>query len=180
MSNNQIKKEKIKMKKVRFTLFSIFLLFSFFFFLSSCATTTTAAPAKAQPDPFAFIQPAIDKTAEKFIGKLNAKSRIALTAPSCTDESLSKYVFTQLYEKFLDVFNDMPDRTNIDMARAEIKLGLSGEIDDRTAAAIGKFLGANVVVFGEIPDYGTPRQRLVYRALEVETGRMLAISTERF
>jgi hypothetical protein len=93
---------------------------------------------------------------------------------------LADYVFEELYIKFLDAGFDMPDRTFLDQARAEITLGMSGEIDDSTAAALGKFLGASVVVFGEVSDFGDARQRLVYRALEVETGRMLVMSSERF
>jgi len=143
--------------------------------ICSCASTP-----KASADPFAFIEPVIGKTFDKFSTRLDAKSSIALTPPKSTDADLAKYIFEQLETRFTDAGFNMPTRTNLDMARAEINLGLSGEIDDKTAAALGKFLGASVVIFGEIPELGTTRQRLVYRALEVETGRMLAISTERF
>jgi len=141
---------------------------------------TCASTPKAPADPFAFVDPVINKTFDNLSARLDKKSRVALTRPACTDKSIADYVFEQMYAKFINAGYDMPDRTDLDRARAEINLGLSGEVDDKTAAALGKFLGANVVSFGEIPDFSTPRQRLVYRALEVETGRMLAISTERF
>jgi len=155
------------------------IFLAFFTFLFSLLICTCASSVKAA-DPYAFIEPAIGKTFDKLSTRLDAKSRIALTLPKSTDADLASHVFEQLYMRFTDAGLNMVDRTDLDMARAEINLGLSGEIDDRTAAALGKFLGASVVAFGEIPELGTTRQRLVYRALEVETGRMLVISIERF
>jgi len=152
-----------------------FLFFNFSLLICTCASTP-----KAAADPYAFIEPAIGKTLEKLGTRLDAKARIALSRPKSTDAGLSGHVFDELYMRFTDAGYDMPDRTFLDNARAEVSLGMSGEIDDNTAASYGKFLGASVVVFGEIPELGTTRQRLVYRALEVETGRMLVISIERF
>jgi hypothetical protein len=74
----------------------------------------------------------------------------------------------------------MVDRADIDKAIAEQQFGLTGLVSDETAARIGHLLGAQVIVFGDMPEIGSARQRLVFRALEVETGVMLGMSSERF
>ena len=142
---------------------------------------TSGQTKRASNDLFSQLDPVIEKTFDKLSGRLKPGLRIALLPPNSTDQSAGEYVFDELYELFVDSdMYDVPDRNDINKARSEIKFSWNGEVDESTAASAGKFLGANVVVFGSLPDIGTDRRRLVYRALEVETGRMLGISSERF
>jgi len=56
---------------------------------------------------------------------------------------------------------------------------MSGEVSDSSAISIGKKLGANVVIVGEIKRAGQ-RQRLRVKALDVRTGQIIASEREDF
>jgi len=58
---------------------------------------------------------------------------------------------------------------DLELARRELGLNLSGDISDESALAIGHFLGARMVVSGSLIQVGTA-YRLGIRMLEVETG----------
>ncbi|MDR0501909.1 MAG: penicillin-binding protein activator LpoB [Treponema sp.] len=158
--------------------------------LAGCATTAAAsAPQSAASQtaaraPASFydqLDPVIEKTFINLTQRLNSDLRIALLPPGSSDKGAANYVFDELYAKFINASYTMPDRANIDKAIAEIEFGMTGMVSDDTAASIGHLLGAQVIVFGDMPELGSiGRQRIVFRALEVETGRMLGISTERF
>jgi len=164
------------------------------FVLVGCATTSAAsapqsAPAASQTKsaakaPASFydqLDPVIEKTFGNLSQRLNSGLRVALLPPGSSDKDAAKYVFDELYAKFINASYTMPDRANIDKAIAEIEFGMTGMVSDDTAASIGHLLGAQVIVFGDMPELGSiGRQRIVFRALEVETGKMLGISSERF
>jgi len=160
--------------------------------LITLAAGCTSAPDAARPAaahtpataPGSFydqLDPVVEKTFDTLSQRLQSGLRIALLPPGSTDKGAADYVFTELYGKFINASYDMVDRANIDVALSEIDFGMTGLVSDDTAARIGHLLGAQVIVFGDMPELGSlGRQRLVFRALEVETGRMLGISTERF
>jgi hypothetical protein len=56
---------------------------------------------------------------------------------------------------------------------------MSGEVDDDSAISIGKFLGANIVVTGNVSGTGSLR-RLRIKALDVLTGEIVSMASERF
>ncbi|MDR1869965.1 MAG: penicillin-binding protein activator LpoB [Treponema sp.] len=147
---------------------------------SSPASSGSGAKRKTSNDLYSQLDPVIEKTFGNLNTRLKPGLRIALLPPGSTDEGAGKYVFDELYKRFINSGCDMVDRADIDKAIAEINFSMSGLVDDNTAASLGKFLGAQVIAFGDLPELGSTRQRLVYRALEVETGRMLGISSERF
>ena len=169
------------MKKL---LLSVIVLFALF---AGCTSAPDAArPAAANaPAPAGSFYDQLDTVIEKTFGTLSQRlqsgMRIALLPPGSTDKGAADYVFTELYGKFINASYNMTDRADINLALGEIDFGMTGLVSDDTAARIGHILGAQVIVFGDMPELGTlGRQRLVFRALEVETGRMLGISTERF
>ena len=146
------------------------------------ASNRTASNAANAPASFYDqLDPVIEETFGALSQRLQSGLRIALLPPGSTDKGAADYVFTELYGKFINASYNMVDRANIDMALGEIDFGMTGLVSDDTAARLGHLLGAQVIVFGDMPELGSlGRQRLVFRALEVETGRMLGISTERF
>jgi hypothetical protein len=153
--------------------------------LASCATTGAASGAGSkgskEPDLFDQLDPVIQTTFDKLTANLSPRLRIAILPPGGSDRSAASYVFDELYVKFVNSSKyQMTDRADIDKAIAEIDFGMTGLVSDDTAAALGKILGAQVIVFGDMPDFGTSRQRLVFRALEVETAKMVGITSERY
>jgi hypothetical protein len=170
----------MKMKHVTSALLAVVLIV-FANCGSSPASSGSGASGKAAAnDLYSQLDPVIGKTFDNLGGRLKPGLRIALLPPGSTDREAGKYVFDELYKRFINSGCDMVDRADIDKAIAEINFSMSGLVDDSTAASLGKLLGAQVIAFGDLPELGSTRQRLVYRALEVETGRMLGISSERF
>jgi hypothetical protein len=71
------------------------------------------------------------------------------------------------------------DRRSLDAIRAEQNFQLSGEVDDDTAVSIGHLIGAAMVITGSISPYDSAKY-LRLKALDVETGQILAMSSRRF
>ena len=69
------------------------------------------------------------------------------------------------------------DRQTLDAIREEQRFGMTGEVSDETAVSIGQFLGADVVIVGNISG-NAPQRRLRMRALNVKTAQVLAMSSE--
>ncbi|MDR0557024.1 MAG: CsgG/HfaB family protein, partial [Treponema sp.] len=70
-------------------------------------------------------------------------------------------------------------RKSLDRIFEERKFQMSGEVDDDSAISIGKFLGANIVVTGNVSGTGSLR-RLRIKALDVLTGEIVSMASERF
>ncbi|MDR0644434.1 MAG: CsgG/HfaB family protein, partial [Treponema sp.] len=70
-------------------------------------------------------------------------------------------------------------RKSLDRIFEERKFQMSGEVDDDSAISIGKFLGANIVVTGSVSGTGSLR-RLRIKALDVLTGEIVSMASERF
>ena len=70
------------------------------------------------------------------------------------------------------------DRSELDRVRAEQQFGLSGEVDDDTAASIGHIAGASVVITGRIDGEGNFR-RLRLRALDTTSAQVVGTASER-
>ena len=66
----------------------------------------------------------------------------------------------------------MIERARVEAIRAELKLGRSGLVDKRTAARVGKLLGATHLVAGSFTVVGE-RMRLDARLFAVRTGKVL-------
>ena len=172
-------------------LFFFFAILSFL--IASCAGSPQPANGTASPqgaggggqnasnDLYDKLGPVIEKTFDNLSTRLSPNLRIALLPPGSIDRGAGDFVFDELYIKFINSSRyRMVDRADIDKAIAEQNFGLTGLVSDDTAARIGHLLGAQVIVFGDMPEIGSARQRLVFRALEVETGLMLGMSSERF
>ena len=163
-------------------------LFSLLFVLCSlsCATTgaastpgTKAANAAANA-AFATFEAAIAKSFTSLDSKLKAGSRLALLPISAADKENGDYAYDTITVKFTNSGKyDMLERARINEILQEQNFQMSGMVSDETAVSIGKMLGAQAIIVGDISDTGNTR-RLVFRCLDVETGKILGISSERF
>lgn len=70
------------------------------------------------------------------------------------------------------------ERQRIEEILSEMKLGMTGMIDQNTAIQVGKMLGANVMVFGSFSTLGK-KVLLTIRLVKVETGEIVGGVTER-
>jgi len=146
---------------------SLFLLF-FLLYFSGCA----AAPSSVSKE--LSLDEIIQQTAEKIEERLEHGTMVALINVSSPSDRFSEYVLTYL-ESIL-VNNGkliVLDRSNLDKIRQELGFQLSGEVNDESAKAIGKMLGAGAIITGTLINVGDS-YRLTLKAINVETATVIA------
>jgi WD40 repeat protein len=128
-----------------------------------CATTTDTAPRSMSLDG------AAEAGALEIESVLPNGSKVAVLYFSSPSEAFSNYVIEELMGYLVrDRKVVVVDRNSLDIIRREQNFQLSGEVDDHSAQAIGKMLGAQSVVAGSLVDLGGTYRFRVY-TLNVET-----------
>ena len=56
---------------------------------------------------------------------------------------------------------------------------MSGHVDDNSAVSIGHFLGANIVITGEVVNVNK-KQRLILKALDAKTAQIIAMTRRKW
>jgi hypothetical protein len=128
-----------------------------------------------KPDP--TIDFAIQSAVEQVAEDLPNGSRIAIVEVTSQNRNVREYVIYEVEHLLREKRYIIVDRLQLDRARDELKLGISGEVDENTAVSIGKFTGANVVITGMVHGEGN-LQRLRLRAIEVETGQVVGTASQ--
>jgi len=158
-------------KKIIFT--HIVVLLSI---LGGCATSN------GNSDVLSFEQ-AIEQSAIDIISKLPKGVRVAIVAFSSEHENLSEYFMDELTGALVGGNLEVADRRNLAFVYRELELQMSGDVSDETAVSIGKFLGAQYVIFGQlVPTGNTARYRTssvnVQTALQ-ETSTRLTVRNDK-
>lgn len=83
-------------------------------------------------------------------------------------ETMTTYLFQAGYRNIIE-------RSMLDRAMSELKLGQTGLIDKETAKRIGKFVSADYVVAGVMTDLSS-QVSLNCRMIEVQTGQIAAVA----
>jgi len=128
------------------------------------------------------LDQAINESTLYFNSRLPKQAKVAVInfdARSYTSRSaiISEYIIDELEKNLVNNGNfSMVDRQNIDKARNELSFNMSGEVSDESAQSIGRFLGAQVVIFGSIEPLGNII-RFRVRAIRVESGEILGVDT---
>lgn len=124
----------------------------------------------------------LDRLAERISNgvKDNTNKKIAVMAFSQLDGSvnnLGKFIAEELTLRFFQnpKFNVI-ERQLIDKILAEQTLGISGTIDDESAARLGKVLGADAIISGTITDLGY-NVKLNARMLASENGSVISVAS---
>jgi len=111
---------------------------------------------------------AIEQTGEKIAGELPQGSRVAIVAFESGNDNLSDYIMEELTGALFDRKIEVADRQNLEYVYKELRLQMSGDVSDESALSIGKFLGADMVITGQLLDLdGAYRYRT--SAINVET-----------
>jgi tetratricopeptide (TPR) repeat protein len=132
----------------------------------SCATTAGGGSGDGLS-----LDEAIEQSAEKMTAELPPGTLLAVIAVSSEDQSLSNYIMDELTGALVDRHINIVDRRNLDKVRQELNFQMSGDVNDETAQAIGKFLGASSVVTGQFVKVGGG-YRCQLAAVNVETARL--------
>jgi tetratricopeptide (TPR) repeat protein len=116
--------------------------------LAACASTQSGTETGLS------IMDAIEQTAEKIADDLPAGSRVAIVAFESANDNLSDYIMEELTGALFDRKIEVADRHNLEYVYKELNLQMSGDVSDESAKSIGKFLGASMVITGQLLDIG--------------------------
>jgi TolB-like protein len=117
-----------------------------------------------------FSNQSIEQTADEIRKQLTAQTKIAVLNFSSNWQELSAYVIDELNNAIVRNSSlTVVDRQQLDLVRQEQNFQMSGDVDDKSAQSIGKFLGAQSVLSGSFTIIGkTNRFRI--KVIDVETG----------
>ena len=106
---------------------------------------------------------------------LSQGTKVAVLNFASTSETFSDYVIEELTGELVTGRKlTIVDRQSLALIRQEMNLQLSGEVSDESAQAIGRLLGAQSIVSGNLTNMGT-YYRFRVRVISVETA---AIQTQ--
>jgi TolB-like protein len=159
---------KIERKGECMTLNSIFWKILLVGLVFSCASKPET-PTNTGSDP---LDAAIRETSDYLNDRINRGVKVVFLNFQSDYPSLSEYIIDGLIENTVNdgVFTAV-DRQNITLIRQEMNFQFSGEVSDESAQAIGKILGAQIIVSGSISPLGN-FYRLRVRAISVETAEI--------
>jgi len=104
---------------------------------------------------------------QQIIERVEQNATLAVIPITTTNTTFRDYITGETEYILVNKGFNVVDRVSLNRIRTEQKMQTSGEIDDRTAASIGRFLGANYIVIGRIVT--TDIQRLRLQMLDVQT-----------
>jgi TolB-like protein len=105
-------------------------------------------------------------------GRMSSGSTVAVLGFQSDYPNLSEYILDDITAGLVDTdLYTVVDRRSLELLAQEMAFQLSGEVSDETALAIGRRLGAQMVISGAVSYLGE-FYRLRVQAIEVETARI--------
>jgi len=130
------------------------------FALLSCVTIE-------EPRGFALLD-AVEHSAKMLAEELSTGTRVAIIAFETESEALSDFIMEELTGALIDLNIEVADRRNLEFVFSELNFQMTGYVSDETAKSVGQFLGAELVITGQLRDIGSVR-RFTVNAVNVET-----------
>jgi hypothetical protein len=125
------------------------------------------------------LNSAVSRSVQTLMESINKDESVAIINVSSSYTEMAEFAIGELEVSLLNNGYFLVDRSNLDNIRQEHDLQPSGDVDDYLAVSIGKFIGANIVIVGNISGSSSLR-RLRLRALEAETARVVVSTSEQF
>jgi len=113
------------------------------------AVTDDASGGSALP-----LLEAVEQTAQKIAADLPKGSRVAIVAFESENDNLSDFMMEEITGALFDRGIEVADRQNLAYVYRELNLQMSGDVSDDTAQAVGRFLGAQLVITGQLQNIG--------------------------
>jgi hypothetical protein len=127
------------------------------------------------------VDKAIQEIADYLDTRLPAKTVVAVLNVKSDNQALSSHIIGELVNTIITRGNLIPiDREHIDFIRDELQFHLSGDVSDESARAIGKILGAQTIISGEIIVINSKLYRLEIKAISVETAAIQGTVSKNF
>jgi TolB-like protein len=157
--------------------------------LSSCAITPAPASSRVLSKSFigrnvpgrkaVSIADAVHDGSINVTEKLPSKRRVVVLGVTGSDQSEAAWVSDELIHLLVNAKrHKVIDRRGLDVELAEKKP--SGEIEEASAKDIGYLLGAEMVLYGNISTYQNRIRFLSLKVMDVRSGDIIAITSERF
>jgi TolB-like protein len=109
-------------------------------------------------------------------GRIQARSKVVVLNFTSDWPRLSDYIIDELIGYVVNDGNlTVVDRNNLETIRKELNFQFSGEVSDETAQSIGKMLGAQIIINGNITAIGSS-YRLRIRAISVESAQIIGMN----
>ena len=151
------------MKKMVFCIIPLIMV------LMGCASSGTAVAETKDSSPGIDLDAAIREAAAQMGENLPGGTQVALVSVASSSAQLSEYVISRLEAALVNGKKlVVVDRANLDRVREEQGFQMSGEVDDNSAKAIGKLLGAGAIVTGTFANLGDVYS-LTLKAINIET-----------
>ena len=121
---------------------------------------------------------AIREIAEYFNARLPSNSVVVVLNFDADNQDLSDHLINELIDNLIRFENFIVvERQRLDLIQQEMDLQLSGVISDESAQSIGRQLGAQIIISGNITSAGR-NYNLRVRAITVETAAILGTTTK--
>jgi tetratricopeptide (TPR) repeat protein len=140
--------------------------------LASCGTMTGGS--RKDGIKLISLNEAIQQSAQKISAKLPEQSRVVILAFDSYNEGLSNYIMEQLAGSLVNNKIEVADRQSLEYIFKELNFQISWDVSDESAQAIGKFLGAQLVISGVLTDV-EEAYRFRTSAIQVETAAFLSV-----
>jgi curli biogenesis system outer membrane secretion channel CsgG len=148
--------------------------------VSAVSAGQAVGPADVESPPAASLTEALYQSYGELSGNIPGRASVAVISIASASPAEGEFALEELTLFFVNSRKySVVDRRSLDLIRAEQDFQLSGEVDDDTAVSVGRFIGAAVVITGSVTPYGAAKY-LRLKALDVETGEILAMVSRRF
>ena len=124
------------------------------------------------------LDKAIKEVSEYLIDIIPENSSVAVTNFGAPSVVISNYIIDDITKYIVNSRKfSVVDRQYLENAHKELDFNMSGEVSDETAQKIGRFVAAQIVLFGTIEPVGN-MYRMQMRVISVETARIIGIETK--
>jgi hypothetical protein len=124
------------------------------------------------------VEGALARAANDVSKDFTSNARIAIVQITAPDRSTRDYMIGEIEFILQKQGYYLVDRAQLDKIFEEQQFGATSDVDDNTAARMGKISGASIVITGKVDGEGNLR-RLRLRALNTETARVVGVASER-
>ena len=136
----------------------------FVFLFISCASTPRTGTETSSGLP---LHEAIERAAERIAADLPGGSRVAVIAFESPNDSVSAHILEEIAGALFDRKIEVADRQSLEHVMGELDFQMSGYVSDESALSIGQFLGAQLVITGQLRYLGD-NYRFQVNAVNVE------------